>query len=182
VFQREHTLRTDYGKVTKDLTDGIIAARQVQSLTATPANLRTPQQQQALIFSFMKMLDPSSVVRESEYASAARARSLLDHIQNYAQYIQSGQLLTPKQIANMALVATQLQESLGALRGDYNKQFSETARAWNVDPSRFIQGATPGGAAAAAPGGGRGTADSPIKVTPRAAGAGPRSDVVEVPY
>lgn len=45
----------------------------------------------------MKLLDPGSVVRESELGMAMAATGLLDRAQNYAQMVVSGQKLTPTQ-------------------------------------------------------------------------------------
>jgi len=147
LFQREHTLRGDYGKVTKDLGDQQQAAQQVEMLTSKPAGQMTAQDQQALIFSFMKMLDPGSVVRESEYAAARSARGVLDTVQNYLTQLQTGKPLTPSQVAGIRGVAKQMQSNVTELRGDYNRQFSETAQRWGVDPKAFIRGSAPGGEA-----------------------------------
>jgi len=45
----------------------------------------------------MKLLDPGSVVRESELGIAMASAGLLDRISNYGQMIVNGQRLTPKQ-------------------------------------------------------------------------------------
>jgi hypothetical protein len=139
-FQREHTLRGDYAKATKDINDQLQAAQQVQVLTSKPSGQMTAQDQQAIIFSFMKMLDPGSVVRESEYASAARARGLTDTISNYITQLQTGKPLTPKQVEGMRNVAKQMQEHVTTLRGDINQQFIENAQRYGVEPKSFIRG------------------------------------------
>jgi hypothetical protein len=46
---------------------------------------------------FMKLLDPTSVVRESELAMAMQATGALDKLYNYANLISTGQKLTPSQ-------------------------------------------------------------------------------------
>jgi hypothetical protein len=46
---------------------------------------------------FMKLLDPTSVVRESELAMAMQATGALDKLYNYANLISTGQKLTPTQ-------------------------------------------------------------------------------------
>lgn len=45
----------------------------------------------------MKLLDPGSVVRESELGMAMAASGLMDRVQNYGQMVISGQKLTPTQ-------------------------------------------------------------------------------------
>jgi len=47
----------------------------------------------AMIFNFMKMLDPGSVVRESEFANAARTGSLPDQFQNLVDKALTGEFI-----------------------------------------------------------------------------------------
>lgn len=70
----------------------------------------------------MKLLDPGSVVRESELGMAMAATGLLDRVQNYASNIISGNKLTPKQRQEFQQLADALYgESVKA----YNSKRSE---------------------------------------------------------
>lgn len=70
----------------------------------------------------MKLLDPGSVVRESELGMAMAATGLVDRAQNYAQNIISGNKLTPKQRQEFQRLADALYgESVKA----YNSKRSE---------------------------------------------------------
>jgi len=51
----------------------------------------------ALIFNFMKMLDPGSVVREGEFATAQNAAGVPDRLRNSLNKLLSGERLNPKQ-------------------------------------------------------------------------------------
>lgn len=51
----------------------------------------------SLIFSYMKMLDPGSVVREGEFANAQNAASIPDRVRNAYNRAVSGQMLNPRQ-------------------------------------------------------------------------------------
>lgn len=77
----------------------------------------------------MKLLDPGSVVRESELGMAMAATGLLDRAQNYASNIISGNKLTPKQRVEFQQLADALySESVGqynAKQGEYKKLGSE---------------------------------------------------------
>lgn len=53
----------------------------------------------ALIYSFMKVWDPDSVVREGEYASARNAAGVPDRLKNAMSRVLSGNQLTPEQRA-----------------------------------------------------------------------------------
>jgi hypothetical protein len=73
----------------------------------------------------MKLLDPGSVVRESELGMAMAATGLLDRVQNYASNILSGNKLTPKQRQEFQQLADALYgesvKSYNAKRGEYIK-------------------------------------------------------------
>jgi hypothetical protein len=47
----------------------------------------------ALVFAYMKMLDPGSVVREGEFASAANAAGVPERIRNIYNNVQKGEIL-----------------------------------------------------------------------------------------
>lgn len=51
----------------------------------------------SLLFSFAKVLDPSSTVREGEFATLQNSGSLPDTVKNAAARLASGQRLTPEQ-------------------------------------------------------------------------------------
>lgn len=61
----------------------------------------------ALVTTFMKMLDPGSVVRESEFAKAQDTAGLLGKLTASAAKVQSGQILTPQQREDFARLAGQ---------------------------------------------------------------------------
>jgi hypothetical protein len=71
----------------------------------------------------MKILDPGSVVRESELGMAMAATGLLDRVQNKAQMILSGEKLTPAQRKDFQLLADTLAaesaKQYNAKRGEY---------------------------------------------------------------
>jgi hypothetical protein len=54
----------------------------------------------AMLYGYMKLLDPGSVVRETEFATAAASGSLPEQIQGYATKLLNGQRLTPEQRAD----------------------------------------------------------------------------------
>lgn len=60
------------------------------------------------VFAFMKTLDPRSVVRESEYATAAEAGSLLTRAKNYITKAEKGERLTPEQRQDILMMTRHL--------------------------------------------------------------------------
>jgi hypothetical protein len=71
----------------------------------------------------MKILDPTSVVRESELGMALAATGLLDKVMNYADLIIKGQRLNPQQRKDFAALADALYgesvKAYNAKRGEY---------------------------------------------------------------
>lgn len=60
-------------------------------------NAKSPAGDLAAATKFMKLLDPTSVVRESELTMAMRASGALDRLYNYANMLYTGEKLTPSQ-------------------------------------------------------------------------------------
>jgi hypothetical protein len=60
-------------------------------------NSKSPAGDLAAATKFMKLLDPTSVVRESELSMAMKATGALDRLYNYANLVATGQKLTPTQ-------------------------------------------------------------------------------------
>lgn len=68
----------------------------------------TPQSDMALIFQFMRALDPGSVVREAEYSTAQNATSLGGQFQNYINRLTTGEKLNDQQRSEMIDIARRL--------------------------------------------------------------------------
>lgn len=65
----------------------------------------------SMIFAFMKMLDPGSVVREQEFANAQNAAGIPDQVRNAYNRALQGQRLNPAQRADFLAQAAKLQEA-----------------------------------------------------------------------
>ncbi len=75
----------------------------------------------ALVFNFMKLLDPSSVVRESEFRAAAGAGAFSEKFKNLIDKPLSGALFTPEVRADFVQRATNFLKG----RGDFYNQLYE---------------------------------------------------------
>jgi hypothetical protein len=80
-IQNEDRLADDFRQSTRDIAQ---VANHYQSFVSSIPNSERgdPAAQQAMIFAWMKMLDPTSVVRPSEYATAENARGVPETIRN----------------------------------------------------------------------------------------------------
>lgn len=67
--------------------------------------------QMAMVFKYMKALDPTSVVREAEYASARNTTGIPDRILNYYNKLVDGSLLNEKQVGEFVQVSKELANS-----------------------------------------------------------------------
>lgn len=92
----------------------------------------------ALVFNYMKVLDPSSVVRESEFKSAAMAGNFGQRIQAAVGNIEKGTLLTADQRRDFIDRATRLYQGGVAQAQPFYDQYSQYAQKYGIDPSRIL--------------------------------------------
>jgi hypothetical protein len=115
----------------------------------------------------MKLLDPGSVVRESELAIAMQAAGRLDRLQNYFSNMMSGQKLTPTQRDDFKALANELYAAAGQAYNAKRKEYEDLGNAYQfknlntaLGPAANIPSIvrkTPGGGAGAGAGAGMGT-------------------------
>jgi len=70
------------------------------------------------VFGFMKLLDPGSVVRESEFSAAQNTSGLMDRIYLQKSKLVEGELLTPKQRDEFMKLATEFYNLTSVQFGD----------------------------------------------------------------
>jgi len=92
-----------------------------------------------LIYGYMRMLDPGSVVRENEFAMAAQAGDYGEQIQGFVSRIINGQRLPETQRQEFVRNAEALYNQTAGNLLDINSQFAERAKAAGVDPTRFVR-------------------------------------------
>jgi hypothetical protein len=92
----------------------------------------------ALLYGYMKILDPGSTVRESEFATAKNAGSIPERIWGKFNQAKSGQLLTPSQRADFAKAAKgTYQGQLKALR-EVNERYKGLAKSRGLKTSDLL--------------------------------------------
>lgn len=119
----------------------------------------------ALITSFMKMLDPGSVVRETEFATARDTAGLFTQLENRLQKAKDGQLLKPDQRKQYVDLAKQYLDAAQKKAEQEKKDLNIVVRNYRLNPQNVFgeTGAMPDqqpqpGAGA---GGGRGSVNPP---------------------
>ena len=152
VFDNEYKIRKDYEAKSGDFVKVRDAYRRVE----TSAKQGTPAGDLSMIFNFMKILDPGSVVRESEFAVAAQAKPLVERYGlnwDSVAAVWQGNKLTPNQRADFMRSASQLYSGQAEIQGERLKQSREIAGQYGLDPERTVpdltHGVTPPGRSSA---------------------------------
>lgn len=111
------------------------AYRQVQQLTQNTGNAADDI---ATVFSYMKMLDPGSVVREGEYALVGRAQGVVGQALTALQRLDSGQQLTPELRRALRESAGRVLESRRQRYDAVAQQYRGYAQEDGFDPNRVV--------------------------------------------
>ena len=136
-FGREKDLRAEFegSPIVKNyqvVRDNYERIRQGASLTTGAGDI-------AVIFGYMKMLDPTSVVRENEQATAANAGGVPAQIRNLYNRVTTGEMLPPESKAEILQAADQVYAEQAKNLEDYAKRYSGIATQYQLDPSRVVQ-------------------------------------------
>ena len=135
-FENEDKLRADYSAnpMVKASAEMQNAFNMIESAYKRPS----PANDLAMATKYMKILDPTSVVRESEYAMAVNATGLLDKVYNYANMIKTGQRLNPTQRKDFYDSAKSINDAFQAERGTVDKQFSDLTEGYGLNPKNVV--------------------------------------------
>lgn len=180
-FQQENALRDDFEKQVKDQRISLGTFPQIEAaLTGTP----TAASDMRAIFRYMKMLDPTSVVREGEYATAAKATGVPAQILNLYNRAQSGVTLNPQQRLDFLRQAKSERDTALNYFNQRGNEFKARARTYGLNPENVVLGYdTGGGGGDQAPQPtGRGSRQSPIPVTPSNVPGAPPSGTTKVDF
>lgn len=110
------------------------AFRQINSALSNPSAANDL----AAATKFMKLLDPGSVVRESELGMAMAATGAIDRMQNYFQRLQNGQVLNPDQRADFKKSAAFAFNAAKETRDQTASRYVNLANTYNVDPNNVV--------------------------------------------
>ena len=93
IFEAENKIQASFDVATRSIQESRQSYAKMVSSRETKAGVGDL----AMIFGFMKMLDPGSVVRESEFSAAQDTAGLMQKLEVQVEKIQKGALLTDKQ-------------------------------------------------------------------------------------
>jgi hypothetical protein len=87
---------------------------------------------------FMKLLDPGSVVRESELGMAMAATGAVERMQNYLTRLQNGEMLNPAQRADFKKAAGLAYQAAESTYNDISNQYIDLAKTNNLNPNNVV--------------------------------------------
>jgi hypothetical protein len=134
-WQTEDRLADDYFNRTKN--DQIVlnqhaVLRKLAKAEPTAAN------NIAIIYTYMKMLDPNSVVREGEYATAQNAGGVPDKVRNMWNSMIDGNRINPDQVKNMVGASDHVAAQSQARLSQHQKFFTNIAKSRGLDADRIF--------------------------------------------
>lgn len=144
-FQQAKDIRSEIAKASKTFDDTTDAFGRIKAVSKTPSAAGDL----ALIFNFMKMLDPGSVVRESEFKTAEQARAWLSEAENAGvrvpaaivqgiQKLSTGQKLLPEQRADFISQAGSIFTELEGRHGQTVESFINLANRFGLEREDVI--------------------------------------------
>ena len=122
----------------KDISNFIVVRDNFKRINSA-ARAGTGVDDMSLIFAYMKVLDPTSVVRESEYKNAAQAIGAIPQLANIPENWLSGKKLTPAGRAGFVAAARRLYEQQRQSYRAAIEMYRNQAREYGVNPDVVIR-------------------------------------------
>jgi len=129
----EDKLRDDYRSESKEFVNVRNAFGRILSVEPTAAG------DLSLIFNYMKMLDPGSVVRESEYENAAQSGAFGERVKAAYLRYKSGERLTESMRKDFKTQANNLYQTQSDNQSYVMEEFKNLAEEYGMKPSRIVQ-------------------------------------------
>ena len=107
------------------------------------AKMATPAGDLAAATKIMKILDPGSVVRESELGMAMAATGVEDRVRNYAQMVIDGTKLTPSQRKDFTDLSSKLYNASAEQFNQKRDEYAGIAQRNKLDVEAAVGGAAP---------------------------------------
>lgn len=133
----EMKIADDYRAQSKDFKAVGDAYKQI-SATLDKATT-SPAATLAAATKFMKLLDPGSVVRESELGMALAATGVFDRATNYVNTLKYGKVLTPSQAADFKNITAQIYGAAQAGQQAIDASYKQQAKTYGLRPEMIVQ-------------------------------------------
>lgn len=133
----EMKLADDYRQQSKLFGEAKSAYEQIQA--ALPSATKSPVATLAAATKFMKIIDPGSVVRESELGMALAASGVLDRAANYMNTLTRGKVLTASQAKDFENISKKIYAAAQKVQKDIDKSYTEKAKTYGLRPEMIVQ-------------------------------------------
>lgn len=135
LFKAENSLRDEHTKQSGTFVKIRDAYGKLQAAARSPSAAGDI----ALIFGYMRMLDPDSVVREGEFATAQNAASIPDRIRNLYNRAVEGERLNDKQRADMVEQARKVYGEQKRGQDKLDRTYTDLANRYGLNPDNVVQ-------------------------------------------
>lgn len=133
----EMKLADDYRNQSKGFKEVSDAYLQI-SATLDKATM-SPAATLAAATKFMKLLDPGSVVRESELGMALAATGAIDRLTNYTNTLKYGKVLTSQQVDDFRNITKQIYGAAQTQQQKIDANYRQQATTYGLRPEVIIQ-------------------------------------------
>jgi len=131
-FDAEKKLRDEYVKNTQVFVKTQDAYRRLEASEETAAG------DIALIFNYMKMLDPGSTVREGEFATAQNAAGVEERVVNMYNNIMEGERLNPGQRKMFKSQSSKILESAQKREKEVRSGINKVVKSYGLDKENIF--------------------------------------------
>ena len=135
-FGNEKDLRKEFDSQSKDFIEARIGLEKV--LTAGLDPNPTGASDVALVFGYMKVLDPNSVVREGEFATAENTAGVSGKLRTIYNRALTGTRLTQPQRENFVNVSKNLFEGQLNMQKEKEQNFINLTNSYDLTPSQVV--------------------------------------------
>lgn len=149
LFEMENKIRDEHGKDPVTKNTGLI--RQSYSQMSNYAANPSPANDVALIYAFIKNQDPTSVVKDTEFATASNAGGLPEAVRARVNQLLGQGQLTPAQRADLLKSAKGAYDQQTRLQSQVDDKYRKLSVNYGLDPNRTVSAfeAAPEGVATA---------------------------------
>ena len=132
--EQENKMRDDFTKASGEF----VKVRDAHQRLLESADNPSAAGDMALIFNFMKVLDPGSTVREGEFATAQNAGGIPDRIRGQYNKVMSGERLAPDVRKDFVDRSDKLYKGALTNHESIEKDFEEKAKRAGVRPEQIV--------------------------------------------
>jgi len=133
----EIDLADKYAKESKEYKSVEEASKKIDSLLNSATS--SPASTLAAATAYMKLLDPGSVVRESELGMALNAQGVFDKMGNYTNMLVNGKVLTPSQTKDFKQAATAVLQASRDTQKMVDTGYKQQAESYGLNPKNILR-------------------------------------------